>query len=74
MIAFILRLLNECGEIFCNGKVATTTTLIPNGARIGLFSIGMHLLCGGQHLKGHGFITKKPTKKRKPKSDGFMYG
>lgn len=54
--------LDECGELFCNGNVATTSTLIPNGARIGLFSTGMHLLCGGQHLKGHGFITRKPTK------------
>ncbi|MFX1286543.1 MAG: hypothetical protein ACFFB5_23100 [Promethearchaeota archaeon] len=53
--------LDDCGEIFCNGKVATTSTLIPKGARIGLFSKGMYLLCGGQHLKGHGFITKKPT-------------
>lgn len=55
--------LDECGELFCNGKVSVATTLIPKGARIGLFSTGMHLLCGGQHLKGHGFITKKPTKK-----------
>ena len=55
--------LNECGEIFCNGTVATGNTLVPNGARIGIFSTGMHLLCGGQHLKGHGFITKSPTKK-----------
>lgn len=53
----------ECGEIFCNGLVATEDTLIPDGARIGVFSTGMHLLCGGQHLKGHGFITKKPTQK-----------
>jgi hypothetical protein len=53
--------LSECGEIFCNGLVATEDTVIPDGARIGVFSTGMHLLCGGQHLKGHGFITKKPT-------------
>ncbi|UCG01114.1 MAG: hypothetical protein JSW11_16040 [Candidatus Heimdallarchaeota archaeon] len=55
--------LRECGEIFCNGIVATENTLIPEGARIGVFSTGMHLLCGGQHLKGHGFITKSPTQK-----------
>ncbi|MFX0209277.1 MAG: hypothetical protein ACFFDT_25060 [Candidatus Hodarchaeota archaeon] len=55
--------LEECGEIFCNGLVATENTMIPEGARIGIFSTGMHLLCGGQHLKGHGFITKKPRKK-----------
>ena len=55
--------LEECGEIFCNGLVASEDTIIPEGARIGVFSTGMHLLCGGQHLKGHGFITKKPTQK-----------
>ncbi|MFW9904844.1 MAG: hypothetical protein ACFFFH_10970 [Candidatus Thorarchaeota archaeon] len=55
--------LEECGEIFCNGLVATEDTVIPEGARIGVFSTGMHLLCGGQHLKGHGFIMKKPTQK-----------
>lgn len=54
---------DECGEIFCNGKVATETTLIPKGARIGIFSTGMYLLCGGQHLKGHGFITKSQATK-----------
>ncbi len=56
--------IDELGEVFCNGKVAIVTALIPKGARIGLFSTGMHLLCGGQHLKGHGFITKKTTKIR----------
>ena len=55
--------LSECGELFIEGKVANETTIIPKGARIGVFSTGMHLLCGGQHLKGHGFITKKPTQK-----------
>jgi hypothetical protein len=55
--------LSECGEIFCNGNVATEKTPIPEGARIGIFSTGMHLLCGGQHLKGHGFIMKNPTQK-----------
>ena len=56
--------IDELGEVFCNGKVAKVTALIPKGARVGLFSTGMHLLCGGQHLKGHGFITKKITKIR----------
>ncbi len=51
----------DCGDCFINGKVANETTVIPEGARVGLFPLGMHLLCGGQHLKGHGFISKKPT-------------
>lgn len=55
--------LDECGEIFCNGSVASETTVIPKGARIGLFSTCMHLLCSGQHLKGHGFITNNHFQK-----------
>lgn len=52
--------LNECGEIFSNGSISNPNSIIPKGARIGLFPTGMYLLCGGQHLKGHGFITKRP--------------
>lgn len=54
---------SECGDCFVNAKIATADTLIPDGARVALFPLGMHLLCGGQHLKGHGFITKKTPKK-----------
>ena len=53
----------ECGDCFINGKVANEKTIIPEDARVGLFPLGMHLLCGGQHLKGHGFISKQPQKK-----------
>ena len=53
---------NECGDCFINGQVATADTLVPEGARVALFPLGMHLLCGGQHLKGHGFITKDSTR------------
>ena len=48
----------ELGDCFVNSKVANEKTLIPDNARIALFSKGMRLLCGGQHIKGHGFVTK----------------
>ena len=51
----------ECGDCFINGKVTPFNIKIPKpqeqNTRIALFPLGMHLLCGGQHLKGHGFIT-----------------
>ncbi|MHA2294654.1 MAG: hypothetical protein ACXAEU_19755 [Candidatus Hodarchaeales archaeon] len=51
---------NECGECFVNHKVASDHgTIIPDESRVAIFSSGMFLLCGGQHLKGHGYITKK---------------
>ena len=57
----------ECGDCFINGKVVESDTIIPRpknkNTRIAIFSTGMHLLCGGQHLKGHGYITKNIKKK-----------
>ena len=50
----------ECGDCFINGKLAYQDTIIPKDARIGLFPFGMHLLDGGQHIKGHGFVTTDP--------------
>ena len=50
----------ECGDCFINGKLAYQDTIIPTNARIGLFPYGMHLLDGGQHIKGHGFVTTNP--------------
>jgi hypothetical protein len=47
----------ELGEIFVNYTPVTLTTSIIDGARVGLFAHSMWLLCGGQHMKGHGFIT-----------------
>ena len=46
---------SDLGDCFINGILAKLTDVIPNGARIGLFPFNMVLLCGGQHLKGHGF-------------------
>ncbi|MFW9916530.1 MAG: hypothetical protein ACFFGZ_13065 [Candidatus Thorarchaeota archaeon] len=59
----ILRIgikLEDLGELFINGNVASLGDTIPPNSRLGIFPLGMHLLCGGQHLKGHGYITKKP--------------
>jgi hypothetical protein len=50
----------EIGDCFLNHKVITDkkATIIPDESRVAIFSGGMFLLCGGQHLKGHGFIKK----------------
>jgi hypothetical protein len=55
----------ECGECFVNGTCVQTDSNpeIVDESRIAIFSEGMYLLCGGQHLKGHGFITKAAPKK-----------
>ena len=52
--------IKECGDCFINGKLAYQDTVIPKNARVGLFPFGMHLLDGGQHIKGHGFVTTNP--------------
>lgn len=54
---------DNMGEIFLNHNPVDIDTKIPDNARIALFPRGMHLLCGGQHMKGHGYITKKADKK-----------
>ena len=55
----------EYGECFINGICVKTESnpKIVDDSRIAIFSSGMYLLCGGQHLKGHGFITKAAPKK-----------
>ncbi|OLS16852.1 MAG: hypothetical protein HeimC2_46000 [Candidatus Heimdallarchaeota archaeon LC_2] len=51
---------NNVGELLVNFAVAELDTVIPReDSRISIFPTGMVLLCGGQHLKGHGNITKK---------------
>ncbi len=60
---FLTRLslkMKECGDCFINGKLAFKDTIVPKNARIGLFPLGMHLIDGGQYLKGHGFVTTNP--------------
>ncbi len=46
---------SDLGDCFINGNIAKPNTPLQDGARIGLFPFNMVLLCGGQHLKGHGF-------------------
>lgn len=45
----------ELGDCFINGALAKPSDVLKDGDRIGLFPFNMVLLCGGQHLKGHGF-------------------
>ena len=67
-VAELVKRLNlpcETGEVFVNHKVAENDTVIPENARIALFPTGMSLLCGGQHLKGHGFITSEKARSKR---------
>lgn len=55
---FVHRLgltMTELGDCFINGVLAKPSDVLKDGDRIGLFPFNMVLLCGGQHLKGHGF-------------------
>ena len=53
----------ELGECFINSTVANKGTIVPDNARVAIFCKGMNLLCGGQHIKGHGYISETPIKK-----------
>ena len=46
----------DLGDCFLNGTLAKPSNILSNNDRVGLFPFNMRLLCGGQHLKGHGFI------------------
>ncbi|MFX1483283.1 MAG: MoaD/ThiS family protein [Promethearchaeota archaeon] len=46
---------SDIGDCFLNGNLAKPEHIIPKGARLGIFPFNMVLLCGGQHLKGHGY-------------------
>jgi len=46
----------DLGDCFINGTLAKHSDVLHDGDRIGLFPFNMRLLCGGQYLKGHGFI------------------
>ncbi|TFG30001.1 hypothetical protein EU527_15050 [Candidatus Thorarchaeota archaeon] len=48
----------DLGDCFINGNLAKANHVITDGDRIGLFPFNMVLLCGGQHLKGHGYTKK----------------
>jgi len=60
-VEFVKRLgleQNELGDCFIDGNIAKPSDTIKDGSRIGLFPFNMVLLCGGQHLKGHGYTKK----------------
>ena len=46
---------DEIGDCFINGTLAKLNDPIKDGDRIGMFPFNMVLLCGGQHLKWHGY-------------------
>ncbi len=45
----------QLGDCFIDATLAKASDIIPSGARVALFPYNMVLLCGGQHLKGHGY-------------------
>ncbi len=49
---------SDIGDCFLNGTLVKPKDVIPKGARLGLFPFNMVLLCGGQHLKGHGYTRE----------------
>ena len=49
---------SDIGDCFLNGTLVKPKDIIPKGARVGLFPFNMVLLCGGQHLKGHGYTRE----------------
>ena len=51
----------DLGDCFINGVLAKPTKVLHDNDRVALFPFNMVLLCGGQHLKGHGF-TKRDIK------------
>ncbi|MHA2029170.1 MAG: hypothetical protein ACW99A_03340 [Candidatus Kariarchaeaceae archaeon] len=53
----------DTGEIFVNHMLAAMDSKITKDqSRVGVFSRGMNLIDGGQHLKGHGLITSSRKK------------
>lgn len=46
---------SDIGDCFLNGTLVKPKDIVPKGARLGIFPFNMVLLCGGQHLKGHGY-------------------
>ncbi len=48
----------DLGDCFINGTLAKQTTVLHDGDRVALFPFNMVLLCGGQHLKGHGYTQR----------------
>ncbi len=51
---------DRTGEILVNFAVAELNTVIPrDDSRVAIFPMGMVLLCGASHLKGHSYSNMK---------------
>lgn len=50
--------MSDLGDCFINGTLAKENTPLSDNDRVALFPFNMVLLCGGQHLKGHGYTQK----------------
>ncbi|MHA2249385.1 MAG: hypothetical protein ACXAD7_03435 [Candidatus Kariarchaeaceae archaeon] len=49
---------DDIGELLVNFSVAYVNTVIEyDNSRVSIFPIGMSLLCGAAHLKGHNYTT-----------------
>jgi hypothetical protein len=46
---------DDIGDCFINGTLAKMDFILSDSDRVGMFPFNMVLLCGGQHIKGHGF-------------------
>ena len=49
---------SDLGDCFIDGTLAKKDAILEDGARVALFPFNMVLLCGGQHIKGHGYTKK----------------
>ena len=49
---------HDLGDCFINGNLSKNDCVLVDGDRLGLFPFNMVLMCGGQHLKGHGYTTE----------------
>ncbi len=58
MISRLNLTMKDLGDCFLNGTLVKPDDIVEDGDRIGLFPFNMVLLCGGQHLKGHGYTQK----------------
>ncbi|TFG10459.1 MoaD/ThiS family protein [Candidatus Thorarchaeota archaeon] len=47
--------MSDLGDCFIDGNLAHVDDEVKDDSRVGLFPFNMVLLCGGQHLKGHGY-------------------
>ena len=57
---------DETGDLFVNHYLFDLDWVIPHDeSRVALFPEGMRLIDGGQYLKMHGYVTKKPPTLRK---------